>query len=187
MDDYRTYVQAVAREADGRQTILNRSPAHASVIISTIFRTTQRRVEILTGRLRDDIYGTPEVVESAVSFLSRNPEARMEIVSIEGVAMPDNHFLTALRLHRVVNDQVFLGRCTEAQARVHGFRFLVGDGQHYRFQSDPANTEAVVQFGRNETGRKLHEIFAALVESVPLAPLNSIPLVDADGTLPVIR
>ena len=176
MNDYRMYVQAIARAGDARQTILNRSPAHASIIVATVFGATQRLIEILTSNLRDDIYGTPEVIEAAVTFLTRNPEARIDIITVDGLLPANSRFLAALQAHRVVNDRVFVGRCSEGQARVHGFRFLVGDGQHYRFQEDPTNTEAIVQFGRNETGRKLHEIFIALAENVERIPLNLLPL-----------
>ena len=131
MDDYREYVTAVAALADGKETILNKTTAHASVLIATLFRKAQRTVRIVSGGLDGRVYGTDEVIAAAEGFLAL-PGTQLEIVIEREVSFSSNRFLAALRNSNMLpSDRVTLRR-SEIPVPFH---FLLADESHYRFRS----------------------------------------------------
>jgi len=157
---YRAYVERVATEENPETVIRNRSIKHASVIVEFIFRRARQHVEILTGTLRDDVYGTPEAIGAAIDFLRRSPTARIDILSEAPIGALDR-FLVAVaaagfgdRVHRwIVPADVQL---------TYQHHIVVADSRCFRFEPARTAFEAFVQFGNEERGAFFHNIFASL-------------------------
>lgn len=143
MDDYREYVNAVALAANGKEIIQNKTPDHASVLIGALLNKAVREVLIVSGALDCRAYGTEEVMTAATHFLSL-PEAQLKIVVERPITFEGCKFLRHLRdLGALADGRVTLFRTTTPAP----FHFLLADGQHFRFEADPAKPEAIAQFG----------------------------------------
>jgi hypothetical protein len=153
MDDYRRYVEKMADLNDGGEIILNRSPEHATVIASVLFDRAIDHVEILTGNLRDDIFGTEEVTAAAINFLKKSASSKIEVIADTPNTITECAFIKAVPNN--LRCRISLATTEEKKP----FRFMVADARSYRFQGDAETPEAIVQFGSKETGKKLHDIF----------------------------
>jgi hypothetical protein len=159
MDVYRTHVEKMAALADGGP-ILNRSPEHASVIIEWVFNTSSTIVEILTAKLDPDVYGKEGLVAAALEFLARN-NSRIEILSETVIDRGSHPLLSALDTAGF-SDRVRLNLVPADKLKSYAFNFAVGDSKNFRFEQSRDSFEAVAHFGRDNVGKKLHEIFLDL-------------------------
>ncbi|HEX4410565.1 MAG TPA: hypothetical protein VH206_17475 [Xanthobacteraceae bacterium] len=161
LEAYRQFVSEVAAAADGR-VIFNRSRAHAAIIIEHIFGAAQNEVNILTGQLYPTVYANDHVAQAAVAFLRRNSSARLNIVSEQQLS-PTHPLLKATRA--VASDRVKVFTLKNDVAARTPFHFAVADGRSFRFEPKKAVTEAVVQFGAPDAGKKLNDLFRDLQTS----------------------
>lgn len=160
---YREYVQRVSRGNEPSEMILNRSPAHAAVVIEALFMQSRDRVLIVTEKLNGGVYGTTLVIEAAKEFLTRSTETRIDILTecpIDQVCRP---FMEALRT--TAHDRVSIQQISEPILSTLRFNFAVGDGQHFRFEQDKTLTEAIVQFREPHFGGKLVNTFRSIQEA----------------------
>ncbi len=147
MDDYQTYVQSVAAVADGKETIQNKTPAHACIIISSLFAKAEKTVDIVCGVLDDIAYGDPEVIDGAISFVKRG--GRLRIVLEQEVPYARSKFLSGLCASGIMSD-IELKVSAAEMITLYKFHFLLADGRHYRFQADRASFAATARFGASD-------------------------------------
>ena len=160
---YRNMVATVAAAADGR-VIVNRSEAHAAVVIEHVIKSAKQQIDILTGELHRPIYGDDNVVASAVNFFKANPQGTMRILSERPVS-EDHPFLAALAS---VRDRIDL-RIMSAAEKTPKFHLAVADGKSFRFEPDKNKYEAFGQFGEPVIGEKLKSAFERLHNAAPAA------------------
>jgi hypothetical protein len=156
MDMYRSHVQSLAVRLDG-QTVLNRSPEHASVIIEAVFNSSSEVVQILTSRLAEEVYGKPSLIAAALEFLQR-PHARVEILTETLLDRRQHPFL------RAVDEAGYAERLSvrlvpKPLQDQYNFNFAIGDGKNFRFEESRASFDALAQFGSADVGEKLKTIF----------------------------
>src|SRR5438270_8570919 len=79
LESYRRYVAAVADAQPnfGDKVLVTRQDPHVSIVIAKIFDLCERRVCILTRRLKPPVYGSDEVIEAARKFLTDYPAAQI--------------------------------------------------------------------------------------------------------------
>jgi hypothetical protein len=162
LETYRKFVEAVAQMADGKP-IFNRSPAHAAVVVEYIIGGASEKIDIITGRLYEQVYGVPTVVEAAMRFLRSQPTASMRILSEELIA-PNHPLLSAIK-SAGFQDRVSMKVLPKEIAASTPYHFALADSNSFRFESDKTQMEAVVQFGKDDIGRKLDITFNRLWDS----------------------
>ncbi len=173
MDIYRAYVESQAEIADGEEVILNRTSAHAEIVICTIFSVSTRIVEVLSPRLDDKLWGRAIVIDAAIEFLRHHPEAILRVAVESKPTRGNSLFIDKIRASEFADKlKVFLVP-KNVQSTYH-CHFMVADGVHYRLETSVAETTslgdmsldsrdtAIVQFGRAEYGKKLRIIFAGI-------------------------
>ncbi|MEA2909866.1 MAG: hypothetical protein QOJ15_1947 [Bradyrhizobium sp.] len=163
MDSYRSHVEALATRADG-ELVLNRSPAHASIVLEAVFNASSEIVEILTSKLAPEVYGEPELIEAAARFLDR-PKSSIAILSESEIDRATHPFLVALDA-RGFADRISIRCLPAASLKRYSFNFAVGDRRHFRFEQSRDSFEAFARFGVADIGTKLNRIFADLDRSI---------------------
>jgi hypothetical protein len=159
---YQKMVAQVAAAADGR-VIVNRSESHAAVVIEHVFRSAEKKIDIITGRLHKPIYGNPAVIDAAVKFFEAYPDGKMNILSEERVE--ETHpMLAALQ---GVRDRIDLRVMSADLAKGTPFHFAVADSRSFRFEPDKTTFEAYGQFGEPKTGATLRAVFDRLQAQTP--------------------
>jgi hypothetical protein len=160
MDDYRKFVRKVSNSLGPSEVILNRSIEHATVVMETLFEKAVSKVEILTNKLTDEVYGSPTVIAAAKEFLRRE-NSRIEILCEESVDRATHPLLRELDQagHAA---QISLRFVPENLRRTYLFNFATADGGAYRYEENRNSSEAIVQFGPTDFGKTLKGTFAKL-------------------------
>lgn len=161
--DYRSFVEACAFSEEPSGVILNRSAAHAAVVLEYLFRSAERRVRILTNQLSSDVYGLDGVVAAAVGFLRDHPAATIDILAEQRVDRAAHPLLTAADAAGQ-GARLSLRFVPGASAR-YQFNFAVADGVNYRFEESRENREAIVQFRDGDFARDLDALFEMIKQS----------------------
>ena len=171
MEDYRKFVRGIADSKWPTETILNRSIGHASIIFENIFRKAQKLVEILTGELRADVFGTPKAIAETVDYLQRNKDAKIHILS-ENVIDTNVHPLFAELRRLGLLNRIELRQVPAEVQRTYPYHFAVADSLSYRFEKSRLQLEAVVQFGEPGVGQQLHTRFIDLVKKASVVRIQ---------------
>jgi len=168
IDRYKDTVSSLADKADGKETVLNRSPEHAAVIISAIFKKSNQYVKIITSDLPDVAYGTADVIQSALGFLGRNDKSRIEIICEKDFDPKGSRLLSAINSNGFL-DRVTLFRAPDSVQEVYTVHIVLGDGLHFRVQETREEYSAFAKFGDAERGLRLDDLFKTLkAHSQPL-------------------
>jgi len=170
MDEYRTYVQRLADLADGKEVILNRTTDHAAVIMSVVFAKAERLVEIVSGRLDDDIWGVDDVRSQAIAFLNRSDDTKIRIIVEDNIDLDTNRLVSSIRAAGLIG-RLKIFHATDELLKTYDYHFIVADGLHYRFQGERDKFEAIIQFGNVDRGQKLRAVFASLRSNSVELPL----------------
>jgi hypothetical protein len=167
---YREYVKQVATAEDAQEIIFNRSIQHAAVIIEFMFAKAQRSIEILTGELLPAVYGTPEVIEIALKFLS-GADANISVVSEHPIDTKTHPLFVAARKFGLI-PKMHLWLAPRAVRDTYPYHFILADGRHFRFEKSRDSHEALVQYGLTVFGPKLQTIFGDLKRRSDIIPLS---------------
>lgn len=161
VERYREQVEACAHAVGGPSELLfNRSADHATIIVENLFASAQKEVNILTGSLDPEVYGTASAVDAAIGFLGRSPSTRIRI-ALEKPADLDWNSHKLLARFRECNllDRVDIRVVPKEVSEGYIYHFAVADEQSYRLEADRDKLEAVVQFRNPVAGRSLSERF----------------------------
>ena len=161
MDTYRSHVESLAIRLNG-ETVMNRSPDHAGVIIEWVFNSSSDVVQILTSRLAEEVYCKPLLIEAAVAFL-RRPNSHVEILAEVPLNRAEHGFLRALDTAGL-GDKVKLAVVPKPLQHQYSFNFALGDGKNFRFEESRSSFDALAQFGSSEVGEKLRAVFNDLAK-----------------------
>ena len=156
-DAYEAYVAAMAQKADGK-LFLNHDERHAEIVIAQLFKSAEHEVKILTGCLKDEVYGGDRIREAAVSFACNHPDGVVRILSEQPIGQ--SRFLDAMRRVTLPGNLIVIEADSDVEGSVH---FTVADGKHFRYEEDVSKCEAVVAFGRIEFGQRLSSLFDRMV------------------------
>src|SRR4051812_45107221 len=97
LEEYRLHIDRLMREMSG-EIVLNGSYEHAAVIVERMFANARRSVDILSLRLDERVYGTPETVHEAERFLKDpNHSARLLVESLDSADLEKHPFIVRMR------------------------------------------------------------------------------------------
>jgi hypothetical protein len=178
--DLASYIALVNRCAEGRlnQELSNGSPFHARILISKLFEVARKRVQIVTGSLKDttrpeqiEIYGFRDVIARAQRFL-REPSSRLTIIVQSGQVDQgnQNRFLKQVVEDQHRNGLVDLLIATPNRISENVPHFMISDAYAYRFepgknaQPTDQGTTAIGNFGDPTFAGKLEKYFGNLIE-----------------------
>jgi hypothetical protein len=130
------------------------------VILERLFSRSSELVCILTGDLTPQVYGQEFVLDAIAAFLGRG---RLEILTER--PLEKDHPLLARAHLAGLQGQIQVTLVPQDVTSRYGYHFAVGDGQHYRFEPDRANFEAIVQFGNASPGEALVDAFRELQQA----------------------
>lgn len=151
--EYREFVAKVAEASNG-ETILNRSSKHASVIIEWLFRKSRDSMKIVTRELHSGVYGAPDVICAGLEFVRKG--GRIDVASEKRINRNEHPLITAIDAAGF-GDKVTIS--PKADGSTFPFHYAVGDACHFRFEQNPDDFAAIVQFGGAALGARLDQIF----------------------------
>jgi hypothetical protein len=149
-DLYRIQVASVLRGVV-RDTVLNGTIEHASIVTEEAFKAASNHVRILSERLDPFCYANAGVLQAAKAFLA-SPDTKLDVLVEDGrLNLDQSPFVEAVR--RVGGERVTVKVVPAATVQSYGFNFLTVDHKSYRFEDDRAHPIAVVG---NEPGSAEH-------------------------------
>jgi hypothetical protein len=140
-----------------RDVIFNRSPEHAAVVVEHLFAAAQNEVNILSNCLDEKVYNSPNVLDAAVRFLTRKPNAHINILVERDFEFSQHPWLA--RIVEAGAGRVKIWVVPDQIKKLYAFNFAVSDGKHYRLEQDRKKFEAFAQFGNEKFGTDLDAIF----------------------------
>lgn len=158
LEEYRHFVEAIAKASGPSQVILNRSPEHASIVIEMLFRKAINNVQLISRKLSADVYASKGVIDAASQFLARGGKVHF---LVETAINRTQHPLL-IALDKVARSNVVITVVPEQIASRYKFNLVVADGQSYRFEPDRGVREAIIRFGDQQFGEKLEGAFAQI-------------------------
>jgi hypothetical protein len=166
---YRAFLDAVSAKTPG-EPFITRSAKHAAVVVSFLFRRAERTVEILTSHLDREIYGDPDVIMEAQSFLSRSKAAHDDqpniyILHEDPIRFHDHPLVRAISKIRGWENEIVFREVPSAVSQSYTFHFMLSDQKHFMFRQDRASPEALVQFNEPDFGQQLHRSFRKIWEA----------------------
>lgn len=165
-EEYRDKIDQAIRAMSG-ETILNGSPAHASIIIERMFAHAQECVLILTRRFDPRIYGSTEAVEQAGLYLGGSGrKCRILIEEFDQSSFENHPFAQKLAPYLEAGN-LEIRALKPAIAEIVNVNFSVMDNRGFRFEQDKKEAVAVASFGDNAEAfvSSLQGLFSSLWDS----------------------
>ena len=139
--NFETHVKSLARNRDG-EIFFNSGPEKAKVVIQTLFKVAQKRLDIYSGALDKEIY-SKELFQSLLDEKGISADQIRVILT-----KPDNA------------DQELLSYLTEKNIEVReypetGGHLIVADGDCYRFEHNHESKKAYFAFGAVDTDESI--------------------------------
>lgn len=163
---YRDHVRACAEQGrSGKsETVYNRSPAHASIIVEHLFAFADHTVDVLTGHLNTVVYGQAPVLEAAVDFARKGGKLRILMEDVQAHHAQGNALIARLKVENLMG--AVDARCVPATLETaYPYHFAVADGRSFRMEGDKRDTQAVGAFGDVEVGQALQDRFNEIWKS----------------------
>lgn len=158
--EYTARVRKAARAKKGTP-IYNSSPAHAEVILTSLWASAQSHVNLLSQCLNGDVYNSDALIESAQKFLSR-PGTTADIL-FENEPQETNRFYKAMR----AQDNVTMRAIDPELHGFYDFSLMTADDESYRFAEDKFEMSAVAAFGDAVNAKQLNSVFGEIKELKP--------------------
>jgi hypothetical protein len=161
--DARAYRRLIRRLADGamNQRVRNGQPAHAAILLETMFRKAKADVRIYTGELSLPTYAEPDMIEEASAFLKRDDTClRILLATPANQAWVQNHpFFAPILRNGQLPENMEVRCATGVYATPTAKHFAVMDDRAFRFERDHSGTKAIANFNEPGTAAKLIEAF----------------------------
>lgn len=160
--ELRSYRQLIEQLAQGgiNHRIPNSIPAHAAVLLETMFRHAREEIRIFTGEMRPAVYGDSGLMDAARRFLLR-PGACLRILlqtAREEAWLKEQPIVRACLAH--AQPGALDIRCANGvYATPVAKHFAVMDDRGYRFELNHDKTQAIANFNEPDAARKLVSAF----------------------------
>ncbi len=166
MDSYKTYIENLAENKDG-MVFQNASPEHACIVMSTIFKSSEKHLRILAGTLNGKVSNNenPNLKKDYLDSLMKFIEVKKGTLHIL-LERVDSDFLQS-ELYSKLNfysilypDRIILKKIDEDYNDSDPkFHFTVGDDRMFRFEKDIENHTAIGSFNNPDSASKLIDFF----------------------------
>jgi hypothetical protein len=162
--EYRRIVSSLASSGNGK-IIFNKSADQAETIILELFRRATKEVLILTEGLNVEVFGSPKVINEALSFLRNHPQGKIKIIS--EMPLDKKHpLLNCLDTPEFDNRLSVRTVLSSPENKTNAnFHFVVSDGSSYRIEKGNRLNFSISQFGNQEQGTALKGMFDSLFDA----------------------
>lgn len=145
-------------EIDSPVRVGNNSPAHAKVLIESMFRHSKETAYVYCGHLSNEVWGDARIADAVSKAADRN----VKIVFI------------VQRPHEIPSDSIVKRVIDEKGIRMEKFgpfknddhHFAVFDGRRYRFEDDDNAKTAVACMNAPDQGKNLNGLFESMLSLV---------------------
>jgi len=165
IEDYNKAISSLANTKD-KMVFSNGGAAHAACVMSNIFKTSEKSIQIFAGNLNGDISNDPSYMKELESFINRGGQISLLLEN-----KPEGSVSKAFNLLNVFSnlspDKIkikFTKQCLtdDSGKRIH---FTVGDSRMYRFETDTEKYTAICSFNNENTAKMLLNKFNELFEA----------------------
>jgi hypothetical protein len=162
LEEYRLHIDRLMREMSG-EIVLNGSYEHAAVIVERMFANARRCVNILSLRLDQRVYGTPETVQEAARFLRDSAHsARILVESLDTAELEKHPFIVRMR-DAIARRALQIRKLPSHVSDNLAVNFSLMDGNlGYRFEENKEEAIATAAFGPTPFAQKLEPVFESL-------------------------
>lgn len=184
--DYEEYVKE-CKESQRNVMISNRSLEHATILISNIVETAEKRICLLTRCCEDSFYTKEEILNPFLSFINKeNGSGVIEIIFEEGEKKTTKckKFIESLvkgyeecgktpslSLYQLNDNKYITGTDKDEEYRIH--YIVVDDNKAFRYEkhslegkqdleTDDSTIEAKANFGNQRISESLQNSFEGL-------------------------
>jgi len=169
MKEYEEFVSneyATQRESGKPGEVFqNRNEDHAKVVIPYLFKGAEQWVHLVTNAANTVVYGSPGVIDAALTFLREKKDGQVSILSETKLDRAEHPFFKATDAEPELRERVHLGFISESAQQDYGCNFGVNDRGDWRFEATRNTPEALVQFGGKDFAVELDHIFQDLSAS----------------------
>jgi hypothetical protein len=159
-----TYKNTIDTSAENKKDLVihNGDINHASYLLYTFFKYAKKKICIFTGGLNEKMY-CGGLIEEAVNFLTRNPEATIEIAFQN--CSSKNEIINRSLVRTILDNDEIQDRLTLYMANDSEYinHFAIMDNKAYRLEIDQEKKQAIANFGDADRTSALHAIFQSIV------------------------
>lgn len=158
--EYREIIEKFARERINKR-VSNGAPAHASVLLETMFKHAVAEMRIFTKELNGSVFGEQHMIDAATRFLGK-PYSSMKILLQEGkdeAWAKDHPLFKAIAKMGEPHGKVEVVNASGSYAENDANHFAVMDNDGYRFEFDHEKCKAVANFNEPKVAKDLISAF----------------------------
>ena len=142
------------------ENISNGSVEHAAVIIERMFKHARHSIKILTRTFDPQIFGQPDVIQYAETFLADTKNRSVEILVEEYNQAYNNSHPFVTRFGHMPN--VAISELPKGLGAKIDTNFAVMDSQGVRMETERGSPKAFANFGDSAFAMKLNAFFNAI-------------------------
>jgi Iap family predicted aminopeptidase len=163
MQDYGTFVDALAKVREDR-TFFNSGPNHAAIVMSRIFKYSDKVVRIFSGGFNGAVSNDSEYLQELEGFLSRGGKVQVVVEK----DLSDKESTKIYKVLRKFPDRVAVYQTDlqvlnqETKQPVH---FAVGDETMLRVETSTDDYTAQVNFGNVDEAATFIKVFDQLLDA----------------------
>lgn len=169
LEEYKKYILDTAN--NGTYSVFyNSSKEHASIVMGTIFKSSQNNVRIWAGKLNGEVSSDDYYISELKNFLERG--GKVKIILDESSNEINPKLKNILALYRFLNPEsieikttaVRVGLTSDDEAYKH-VHFTVGDDRMYRLELFPDKYTAKGNFNDKKTSSDFIRVFDDVFKS----------------------
>lgn len=170
MDKYRDFVEnaakAVFNGSDENQVFFNSGPIHAAIVMSRIFKYSEKEIKIFCGGFNGIISNDEDYLRYLDVFLNKGGSLKI-FVERDNSMNPSSKIFKVLRKYpdnyELYQTDVLVTE-NEHEKPIH---FMIGDERFLRVETDTVDYTAKVNFGNLEEAAKFSKIFDEIYKYNP--------------------
>jgi hypothetical protein len=147
--------------------ISNGDSTHAIYLLNTFFKYAKKEICIYTGSLSDSIFGSEQLIGTAINFLKRDKDATVKIVfqeSIDRESILSRKFIRSILDNKLIKNRLKVWTASSVFNAITN-HFALMDGLAYRFETDHEQKKAIANFGDLASAETLKKAFSDIISS----------------------
>jgi len=160
-NSYEELVDYLARE-EIDYNVPNGATAHASTLISALFKHAKNNVDIFCGELSTDVYNGEDLIKNAIDFvIRRNGSIRILLEKNLGSDLLERPIIyrIASEIYKAKKKDEDVGSLEVSIRKEDKPHFCVADSSAYRLEKDKEKKTAIANFGNKGIAHELAEDF----------------------------
>lgn len=169
LNEYIEYVEKLASTMEN-EVFFNSGPTHASIVMSRIFKYSNKTVKIFCGGFNGDVSNDPTYLKYAEEFLNKSDTKLIAIVENDLTANSNSMIFDVLKNYKDkvsiynTNARIKYSSDSNADKFIH---FAIGDDKMLRVETGIEEYVAQVNFGDVEETKIYVDLFNQLLDTNP--------------------